>query len=98
MIRSQLYLRWNYKPLSAIKRAYGVKDFDSIIPGHGGFMDRFDCQLLMALCTWVHYNTFVKMTTVSVPKVMYMYSLLKESEQAEFFEKIAQIASQTTKS
>lgn len=83
---------------SAIKRAYGVKDFDSIIPGHGGFMDRFDCQLLMALCTWVHYNTFVKMTTVSVPKVMYMYSLLKESEQAEFFEKIAQIASQTTKS
>lgn len=32
---------------SAIKRAYGVKDFDSIIPGHGGAMDRFDCQLLM---------------------------------------------------
>lgn len=32
---------------SAIKRAYGIKDFDSIIPGHGGLMDRFDCQLLM---------------------------------------------------
>lgn len=25
---------------SAIKRAYGIKDFDSIIPGHGGVMDR----------------------------------------------------------
>jgi hypothetical protein len=32
---------------SAIKRAYGIKNFDSIIPGHGGVMDRFDCQLLM---------------------------------------------------
>jgi phosphatidate cytidylyltransferase len=37
---------------SAIKRAYGIKDFDSIIPGHGGVMDRMDCQFLMALCTW----------------------------------------------
>ena len=41
---------------SAIKRAYGIKDFASIIPGHGGVMDRMDCQFLMALCTWVHYN------------------------------------------
>lgn len=69
---------------SAIKRAYGIKDFDSIIPGHGGLMDRFDCQFLMALCTWVHYNTFVKMTTVSVPKLVYMYKLLKENEKEEF--------------
>jgi len=44
---------------SAIKRAHGVKDFDSIIPGHGGFTDRFDCQMLMALYAWVHYTTFV---------------------------------------
>jgi phosphatidate cytidylyltransferase len=27
---------------SAIKRRYGVKDSSHIIPGHGGFMDRFD--------------------------------------------------------
>jgi phosphatidate cytidylyltransferase len=73
---------------SAIKRAYGIKDFDSLIPGHGGVMDRMDCQFLMALCTWVHYNTFVKMATVSVPKLYYMYSLLSETEQREFFEQI----------
>jgi len=73
---------------SAIKRAYGIKDFDSIIPGHGGVMDRFDCQLLMALCTWVHYNTFVKMATVSVPKMIYMYNLLRDDEKAEFLEQI----------
>lgn len=73
---------------SAIKRAYGVKDFDTLIPGHGGVMDRFDCQLLMALFTWVWYNTFVKLATLSVPKVVYMYSLLDESEKAEFLNSI----------
>lgn len=76
---------------SGIKRAYGIKDFDSIIPGHGGLMDRFDCQLIMALATWVHYNTFVKITTVSVAKLLYMYKLLGEEERGEFMEKIAQL-------
>ena len=27
---------------SFIKRAYGIKDFSSLIPEHGGVMDRFD--------------------------------------------------------
>lgn len=45
---------------SAIKRAYGKKDFASLIPGHGGLMDRFDCQFLMMYFVSVYYNTFVK--------------------------------------
>jgi len=44
---------------SAIKRANGVKDFASIIPGHGGFTDRLDCQMLMSLYVWTHYTTMV---------------------------------------
>lgn len=78
---------------SAIKRAYGIKDFDSIIPGHGGLMDRFDCQLIMALATWVHYNTFVKITTVSISKLLYMFQLLGEEEKKQFLETITQMSS-----
>jgi phosphatidate cytidylyltransferase len=75
---------------SAIKRAYGIKDFDSIIPGHGGITDRLDCQFLMALCTWVHYNSFVinKLTSMSVSKLIYHYNLMTLSEKKQFLEAI----------
>lgn len=65
---------------SAIKRAYEIKDFDSFIPGHGGLMDRMDCHFLMLLCTYIHYQTFIAESNLSVTQVeaqvLYHFKLL----------------------
>ena len=45
---------------SAIKRAYRLKDFDSLVPGHGGMMDRMDCQLLMMGFTSFYFHNYIE--------------------------------------
>lgn len=68
---------------SAIKRAYDIKDFDSIIPGHGGFMDRLDCQFIMAFYVWVHCNTFI---STSITNIIGTVLVLNRDYQVAFVE------------
>lgn len=58
-----------------------VQDFDSIFPGHGGFYDRFDCQLIMGLCTYVHYVTFIRTSAMSLSVVYNMVDQLSPSDK-----------------
>jgi len=44
---------------SGFKRACNRKNFGSLIPGHGGVLDRCDCMFLMASFTYVYVETFV---------------------------------------
>lgn len=45
---------------SKLKRMADVKDSGSFMPGHGGFLDRFDSLLFAVPAVWVYVQLFLK--------------------------------------
>jgi len=51
---------------SGFKRALRVKDFGDSIPGHGGLTDRMDCQVVMAVFSYIYIDSIVGLGCVSL--------------------------------
>jgi len=66
---------------SGVKRAYGVKDFDSLFPGHGGMTDRMDCQLIMGLFVYVYLATFIRPGLLDRDQILFYINQLSETDQ-----------------
>lgn len=74
---------------SGIKRSFGKKDFGFIIPGHGGFTDRFDCQILMVFFTHYYLKIFGNMKEANTSAICdALVDNLKNEEIQELTEKL----------
>ncbi|CAH9104003.1 unnamed protein product [Cuscuta europaea] len=77
---------------SGFKRAFKLKDFGDSIPGHGGLTDRMDCQMVMAMFSWIYVQSFVGPQNLSIEMILDQILMnLPFEDQLSLFTKLGQI-------
>uniref|UniRef100_A0A1I8F3D7 phosphatidate cytidylyltransferase n=1 Tax=Macrostomum lignano TaxID=282301 RepID=A0A1I8F3D7_9PLAT len=78
----------SFASIVARSAAFSLPDFSNTIPGHGGVMDRFDCQIIMGIFVYVYFHTFI-MVTSPHHLLRQVYSL-RPSDQLKFYEALTE--------
>ncbi|RKP10374.1 phosphatidate cytidylyltransferase, partial [Thamnocephalis sphaerospora] len=74
---------------SGLKRAFKIKDFGDSIPGHGGLTDRMDCQFLMGNFVHIYYQSFIKISSLTVGAVLHtIVTGLTANDQLELLQRL----------
>jgi phosphatidate cytidylyltransferase len=76
---------------SGFKRAFKLKDFGDTIPGHGGIMDRFDCQVLMAIFSYLYYWNYIHVEQPSISNILSEALKLPNVQQLELFVRLGNL-------
>lgn len=70
------YLKSKLSKIQELLHFVTLQDFGDVIPGHGGIMDRFDCQYLMATFVNVYITSFIR--TASPQKLLQQVKYLNK--------------------
>lgn len=76
---------------SGLKRSLKIKDFANLIPGHGGLLDRLDCQIVMIIFLSVYMTTLVLRKSIINRRIIGFIDELNEEQRILAFERLKEL-------